>query len=288
MELGQNPPVITMASTPETPGRAAVRPAPSWKSVGLPIEHGGWSFLIEPLILGLVVAPSPAGAWLAVAAVAAFLARHPFKLVALDRRRGAWYPRTGLAVRFLAAYAAIAGASLVAVLWLGAASILAPLAAAAPLALVALWHDLRGRGREALPEVFGALGLGASATAIILAGGGQPTIAWVAWALGALRAATAILYVRARVRADRGVDLRTRATLARPVMAVHAAALLLGLLAVNASFLSPVAASAFLLLLFRAVHGLAPGSAPIRPQILGIQEVLVGAACLYLFAAGLA
>jgi hypothetical protein len=57
---------------------------------------------------------------------------------------------------------------------------------------------------------------------------------------------------------------------------------------VRAAWLSPIAASAFLLLLFRAVHGLAPGCVPIRAQVLGIQEVLVGAACLCLFVAGLA
>jgi len=264
-----------------------VTPAPSWKSVALPVEHGGWSFLVEPLILGLVIAPSFAGSCLAASAVAAFLARHPFKLVALDRRRGARYPRTRLAERFFAAYATIAAASFIFAFWLGGASILTPLAAAAPLALVALWHDLQGRGREALPEIAGALGLGASATAIILAGGGLPATAWLAWALGALRAATAILYVRARVRVDRGVDGQTRATFARPVMVAHAGALLMALVAVSAAWLAPVAALAFLLLLIRAVHGLAPGCAPIRAQVLGIQEVLVGVACLCLFVAGL-
>ncbi len=273
--LGQNPLMLTMT------------PAPSWKSVGLPVEHGGWSFLVEPLILGLVVAPSLAGAYLAAGAVAAFLARHPFKLVALDRRREMRYPRTGLAERFFAAYTTIAASSFILALWLGGASILMPLAVAAPLALLALWHDLQGRGREALPEVAGALGLGASATAVILAGGGLPATAWLAWALGALRAATAILYVRARVRVDRGVDRQTRAAFARPVMVAHAGALVIALVAVSAAWLAPIAAAAFLLLLFRAVHGLAPGCAPIRAQTLGIQEVLVGAACLGLFAAGL-
>jgi hypothetical protein len=278
----------TMVSIPETSGRATARPAPPWKSVALPTEHGGWSFLIEPLILGLVLTPSAAGAWLAVSALAAFLARHPLKLAALDRRRGVRYPRTRLAERFFAAYAVAAASSFLVALSLAGEALLAPIAMAAPFALVALVRDLQGRGREALPEVAGALGLGASATAIILAGGGPPATAWLAWALGAARASTAILYVRARVRVDRGVDGEARAALARPVMIVHAAALLMALGAVRAAWLSPIAASAFLLLLFRAVHGLAPGCVPIRAQVLGIQEVLVGAACLCLFVAGLA
>lgn len=278
----------TMVSAPETSGRAAAPPAPPWKSVALPTEHGGWSFLIEPLILGLVLTPSIAGAWLAVSASAAFLARHPFKLVALDRRRGLRYPRTRLAERFFAVYAIVAASSFFVALGLSGAPILAPIMVAAPFALAALGRDLQGRAREALPEIAGALGLGASATAIILAGGGLPATAWLAWALLAARASTAILYVRARVRADRGVDGEARAALARPVMIVHAGALLMALAAVSVVRLSPIAASAFLLLLFRAVHGLAPGCAPIRAQVLGIQEVLVGAACLSLFVAALA
>jgi hypothetical protein len=256
--------------------------------VALPVEHGGWSFLIEPLILGLVVAPSAAGAWLALSAVAAFLARHPLKLVALDRRRGVRYARTDLAERFVAAYATVALCSFIFALGPGGAGILIPVAVAAPLAATALWRDLRGRGREALPEMAGALGLGASATAIILAGGGEPGTAWLAWALVAGRAVTAILYVRARVRADRGITLEERASLARPVMAVHALALLGALSAAGVGAVSPLAASAFLLLMIRAVHGLAPGCAPIRAQVLGIQEVIFGLVCLGLFAAGLA
>ncbi len=278
----------TMVSAPETHERGDARPAPPWKSVALPVEHGGWSFLIEPLILGLVVAPSLAGVWIAASAVAAFLARHPLKLLALDRRRGVRYPRTRLAERFFAAYAAVAAYAFIFTLALTDLRILAPLGVGAPVALVALWHDLKGRGREALPEIAGAVGLGASATAIILAGSGNAATAWLSWALVAGRATTAILYVRARVRVDRGVTLETRAQLARPVMAAHAIALLGAIVAGSVGPLPPVAASAFLLLTIRAVHGLAPGCAPIRAQILGIQEVLVGAACLYLFASGLA
>jgi hypothetical protein len=33
------------------------------KSVALPVEHGGWGMLGEPLLLALLVAPSWAGAW---------------------------------------------------------------------------------------------------------------------------------------------------------------------------------------------------------------------------------
>ena len=73
-------------------------PTVPWRPVALPAEHGGWGFLAEPVVLGLVLAPSAAGLCLALAALAAFLARHPLRLALIDRRKGVRYPRTGLAV----------------------------------------------------------------------------------------------------------------------------------------------------------------------------------------------
>src|SRR5687768_18395179 len=50
------------------------------RSVALPAEHGGWSMLLEPIVLGLRLVPPWPGACLALALAGAFLARHPFKL----------------------------------------------------------------------------------------------------------------------------------------------------------------------------------------------------------------
>ena len=80
----------------------------AWKPVAIPAEHGGWGLLAEPVVLGLVIAPAPAGACLALAALAGFLARHPLRLWLLDRRKGVRYPRTALAERFFLGYAALA------------------------------------------------------------------------------------------------------------------------------------------------------------------------------------
>src|SRR5215472_11598321 len=46
----------------------------------LPKEHGSWSLALEPVALGLLIAPSVAGGALAVAAVAVFFLRRPLKL----------------------------------------------------------------------------------------------------------------------------------------------------------------------------------------------------------------
>src|SRR5688572_3480097 len=116
------------------------------KTLALPTEHGGWGITLEPVLLGLLVAPSWAGAGLGLATVCAFLARHPFKIVAGDRRRGRRFARTPYAERFTLAYAAGAAAGFALALYASTDyTFLLPLAAAAPLAALQLWHDATGR-----------------------------------------------------------------------------------------------------------------------------------------------
>jgi len=249
--------------------------------VAFPAEHGGWGLLAEPVILGLVLAPSAAGACLALSALAAFLARHPLRLLLIDRRKGARYPRTVLAGRVLAGYAVLALLLLASVVALAPPPFWLPLAVAAPIGLVALAFDAAGRSREALPEAAGAVALGASATAIALAGGAAPGPAWSAWALLALRAVLSVLYVRARIRLDRGLAAGPRF-----VLAGHAAALAAAAGLAHSGWAPWLAAIAFTALLGRAAWGLSSWRRPIRPQALGFQELGYGILTLTLLAVG--
>lgn len=52
---------------------AAARQRPLWRSVAVPSEHGGWGLTFEPVLLGLIVAPSWAGVAIGVAAIVAIL-----------------------------------------------------------------------------------------------------------------------------------------------------------------------------------------------------------------------
>jgi hypothetical protein len=257
------------------------RPPAAWKSVAMPVEHGGWGFLAEPVALGLAIAPSAAGACLALAFLAAFLARHPLRLIWLDRRRDARHPRTVLAERFLLGYASLAALLVAAGLAAAAAPFWPALAAAAPLALGALALDARGRSRDALAEALGALALSSAVAAIALAGGAVPALAWGAWALLAARAVVSILYVRARIRLDRGLP-------AGPGIALlaHLAALVIALGLATSAWAPWLAPFAFLLLLARAVWGLRDGRARIRPQALGFQELGYGLMTLVALAVG--
>jgi hypothetical protein len=78
------------------------------RSVALPAEHGGWGFLIEPIILGLLVAFSGMGILLGLSAFGVFLIHQPLKIVIKDRMKGNRPPRTILAERFALGYGALA------------------------------------------------------------------------------------------------------------------------------------------------------------------------------------
>lgn len=188
------------------PGRrgAPVRPRSTLRSVGLPSEHGGWGLTGEPVLLGLIVAPSWAGLALGLAAVLAFLARTPTKVALGDLRRGRWMPRTRVAgvlalveITVILAMGLIVASSSPVETWL-------PLVVVVPLMALQLAYDVRSRGRRLIPELAGAVGIAGLATMIVLAGtddvSGAAPIAVALWLVLAARAVTAIPSVRANVQ----------------------------------------------------------------------------------------
>lgn len=170
------------AGTPSTSDDRGV----SWRSVALPSEHGGWSLTAEPALLGLIVAWSLPGLALGIAAMVAFIARTPLKLVLVDRFRHRRLPRTGLAARIAAGELAVL---LLLVVYAVAAgeSFWVPFAVAAPLIVLESWFDIRSRGRRLVPELAGSIGIGSIATAIALADGAGTRLAWGLWVVVAAR-----------------------------------------------------------------------------------------------------
>lgn len=264
-------------------GPACARPtAPvAWKSLALPSEHGGWGLLVEPLLLGLALAPTWAGLALAVAALAAFLARHPLRLALADARRGMRYPRTRPAQCLALGYGTLALAGAGAALYAAPWSAYVPLLCAAPLGLVQLAYDARNHGRQLLPELAGGAALAATAPTILLLGGGSPQVAAGLALLLVARVCTSVLYVRARLRATRGVsEGRTLA------LAAHALGLLLVLALVTQTHVPASALLAFGVLAARAFHGLLAAPTQVRPQTVGFQELGYGAVTTVLLALG--
>ncbi|MXV98133.1 MAG: hypothetical protein F4126_06730 [Acidimicrobiaceae bacterium] len=170
------------------------------RAVAMPSEHGGWGLTIEPGLLGLLVAPSLAGACLAAAALVLFVLRTPLELALVDRRRHRRLPRTRLAERVAAAETALL-AVLVAV-----AAITAhdgrwwiPAVVAAPLVAVELAYDIRLRRRRLVPELTGAVAIAAVVAAVVIAGDGDPRLAAGLWLILAARVTTSIPHVRAQI-----------------------------------------------------------------------------------------
>lgn len=189
-----------------TEARRSVATRPTWKAVAIPSEHGGWGLTGEPILLGLLLVFSWAGLAIGAAAMLAFLARTPLKLAMVDRRRDRELERSALARR-------IGVAELFAITALGAAALLAegwhwlvPVVAALPLFGVELWYDVRSRGRRLVPELCGAIGMGAIVAAIVVAGDGSVRLAVAAWMILAARSIGAIPFIRTQIaRLHRGV-----------------------------------------------------------------------------------
>ena len=253
----------------------------SLKKIALPASHGGWGFLLEPILLGLWVAPSLAGVWLGLAALGAFLAQQPLKLTVGDWRKGRRYARTAWAERFSLLYGLVALAAFVLAIAGARASFWLPLGLAAPLAVVQLYYDVSNRGRAFIPELLGAAALGAVAAAMALAAGWATAPALALWGILLTRALVSIVYVRARLRLERGQTIA-----AAPVWVVH----LLGLLALAGlafgSLIPWLAVLALLVLLIRAVAGLSSYRRAVRARTVGFQELGYGLLTVTLTALG--
>jgi hypothetical protein len=244
-------------------------PGVGWRDVGIPTEHGGWSFTLEPVALGLITAPSPAGIALGVAALLAFLARTPLKIVLVDRARRRRLERTRMAGRVALVYALLLVGAVVVATATAAGPFWGPLALAAPLIGIELWYDARSRSRRLVPELAGTVGIGSIAAAIGLAGGVGGVTAAGLWLVAAGRAVAAVPFVRVQLRRLKSQAYRRwesdAAQLA--VMGVGWAGWMLGAI--------PAAAAVALFVLGIAHLVLVRASVP-PVAVLGAQQVVLG------------
>ena len=246
---------------------AAARPPAVWRDLVMPREHGSWSLALEPLVFGLIAAPSLAGGGLALAVFAAFFARRLLRIAlgdaSAERRVLARGPLVGLSIVatgfFLGAVALCGWAWLVWVL---------PAAAAGA---VFLHFDLRAAGREEIAEIAGA-GAFALVPAALAALAG-----WSAPDAGALalvmlgRTVPSVLGVRACLRAAKTGERR-----AAPAVAGAGLALLVGLALVRAGH-APTAAAGWLAVLAARTMFLLVWPRPVwRARTLGMIETVLG------------
>ncbi|MEE9170181.1 MAG: YwiC-like family protein, partial [bacterium] len=179
------------------------------KAIAFPVEHGGWGLLFEPITLGLILAPSWSGLYISVMAVAAFLIRHPFKLVWRNRQRGIRHARIQIAIWVTIFYAAIAVFAFIATMRTAGLLPLIPLFFLSPFALIYLIYYNKNLGRFLLPELIGSAALAVVASCIVLAKGWPLLDAFFLWVILLVRVIPSILYVRAKLRLEKGQDTKT-------------------------------------------------------------------------------
>jgi len=280
-------------ASPPSAGPRATRGR--WRQVLLPSEHGAWAFLAEPVALGLVVAFSATGLLLALATIAAFLARRPLRIAVADRRAGTRHPRTGPAEAALALLALAGAAAFAGALARDPGAALFTLRLAVLPGVAALAFDLGGRSREAAAELSAALALSIVTPGIALAAGWSHAAALGLWLLLVARVVTSIVYVRARLRLEKAAARSGGATGAdggpagvRGALAAHAVALLGALVLATLGRGPWLGAAAVALLGARAVHGLSPRRPRWTTTQLGASEIAFGAVTILAIAAGYA
>lgn len=252
------------------------------RNIALPVEHGGWGFSLEPVVLGLIVAPSLAALFLAMATMGAFLARHPLKMVMGDHRRGRRLRRTPLAERFALLYISVAAISFLAALkTAGSYEFLLPLLVALPLAFVQLIYDRASRSRALLPELAGATAMASIASSMALANGWGRGVAFGLWAILAVRVVPTIFYVRARLK-----TLHHKKASRAIVIVMHILALFIALALAWLTLAPALAVIALLILLARAIFGFTRYDRATSAKQIGIRELGFGAMTVVAIALG--
>ena len=241
-----------------------------WRSLNPP-EIGGWFMIGFPLVAGLAMRPSAAGAALAVGGLVAFLMRVPLKQL----RAGVRVPlsRTILMVGLLAIGGCVlcAGA-------LGSSGAFLPLAAALPAAAFALQADLKKQARNLWVELAALAFFCAFAAAVPMAGGAPVREGLRLWSQAFLSLAPGFAAVRYQLYVRREPRGSERGRRFWTLHATLVACLAAGGVLVAVGLAGPAWWGLQLLLYGRAFAPLHRGPA----WNLGVLEVLADAASLTL------
>lgn len=241
------------------------------KGIALPTEHGAWGFLFEPLLAGLLIAPSIASIWISLMVIGAFLTRQPLKILLSDWKAKRNLPQTTVALRFVLMFGAIFSIGLAGSLYFAKAEIFYPFLLILPLGIYQIYCDVSKQSRQLIPELTGAIAISSSVTVIALAGGFDSSIAYSLWAVFIARLIPSILYVRNRLRLEKDKEFSII-----PVIVSHFIAFgAVGMLAAN-GLVPKFPLVMFFILLLRAFWGLSPFRKKVKAMKIGIWEVIYG------------
>lgn len=246
-------------------------PSVNLKSIALPTQHGVWGFWLEPSLAALIAAPSWAGLCLSLAALSALLLHHPLTVIVKDYRRRKRYSRTTWAERFVLLYGSLALISFLLANSLAPHPFLFALLLAIPFALVQIGFELGNQGRHPLAEISGACAFAALAPAILLIMGWGWSFALGLWAALVIRTVVSILYIRARLRLEKGKPANPTGVLITHLVGLIALA---GLTIASLSHWLNLIAG--LVLLIRATLGVTTFRKPTPAKVIGFREIAYG------------
>jgi hypothetical protein len=257
------------------------RPGIGIRRLALPHEHGSWSILLEPLVAGIAVAPSPAAPFVALLFAGGFLMHQPLRLCLTAVKERRMMPHTMTAAGLAFGFLLIAAVGLAGVWSIAGANSLVPLLAAAPLALLQVGYDLASKSRKLVPELAGAVALSTSAAIAASAAGWPATSALALSGVFALRLISSLAYVRNRLLLEK----RKASSILWPMIA-HGLALG-GVVVLAVAGLCPkLVVLAFVTLIVRAAIGLSRWRLKLRAMQIGILEVTFGTLTVLAVVAG--
>lgn len=227
--------------------------------------------MLEPIFVGLLIAPSVAGLFLSLATIGAFLTRFPLKLCVLDWRRGRELKRTVLARKFVLIYGIIAIIFFLLTIKFATGDFLIPILIASPFAIGQLIADFTNKSRSLSAELAGAIALASVSSSIAIITGWSFGKSLCIWLILATRIVPSILYVRARLRINHGETINKNL-----VILFHVIGLMVVCFIVWLGFGPTLAVIAFLVLFIRAIHGLSNHSKIKTAKAVGIREVVYG------------
>ena len=241
------------------------------KSIALPIEHGSWGFVFEPIVAGLLLAPSLAALFITILVAGGFLTRQPLKFALADWQQGRRLPRTKIARRFVLIFGGIAAFGFIGSVFTAPAISFIPLVVVAPAVVYLILQDAARQTRNFLPEILAAITLASSLPAMALAGGWSLPGSLAFWAIMLTRLIPSIVYVRNRLKLEKGKEFSRLSPAVSHILALIA----IGALAYNG--LSPfLLIPVTLFLLGRAVTGMSRFRRVTSAKVIGIYEVVYG------------